>query len=95
MMIPDLLFGSLGVCGGGVLKEQEIPCLVQPGQIGWVSSHLLKDLAVILSGMRGQGHGELQKDGDRKTSTTGRLVYTTYFDSPFLALLAAAARYKV
>jgi hypothetical protein len=85
----------LGFCGDGVLKEEEIPCLVQPRQIGWVSSHLLKDLAVTLGGMRGQGHGELQKEGDRKTSKTGRLVCTTYFDSPFLALLAAAARFKV
>jgi hypothetical protein len=31
-----------------VLKEQEIPCLVQPRQIGCVSSHLFKDLAVML-----------------------------------------------
>jgi hypothetical protein len=43
----------------------------------------------------GAGTWGLQKEGDRKTSTTGGLVYTTYFDSPFLALLAVAARSKV
>jgi hypothetical protein len=52
--------------------------MVQPRHIGWVSSHLLKDLAMILSGMREQGHGDCRKrEIERRVRQGGLYILRT------------------